>query len=269
MSRKKKHRPGSTLRIGFLFASFVVGLLCISLLLRFLGIVAKSRFDGANRFTVAFQSKKEVVVASFAPLRNDIVLLRVRGHDPSKRSIGQILAIPIDGIVRTESSLPSDAVRLLWETILSYRGVVSDVTIIDFTRLLLYARSVPLGNVTEKEVDMSLSDLAVDKIVAPLFSFTSLVSEGQSIAIINGSEISGFGQRLGRLITNMGGNVVSVTTAKQTVLVSKVACKTKNSYTCTRLQTMLGFSQSSGSSEPIADITITIGQDSERRQLPF
>lgn len=272
MVRRKQHHTQETTRIALVFCVFIVSLLAISVLLRVAAVVAKSRFDGAHRFTLAFHANKSDVVdiVSFAPERNEIVSLRLLGWGGEQENIGKVLGLPIDGTVNTSFPISSeDATTILWQTILSYQTVRTDTTFLDLARLLLFVRAVPLGNVTRKEVHRSLSELAFDKLSASLFGNATVIEERQSISIINGANIPGLGQRLARFVANMGGNVVSVTTGKQEASMSAVACREKKTYTCAKLRQLLGFGFMGGSQETIADITITIGQDSVKRQLPF
>ena len=66
---------------------------------------------------------------------------------------------------------------------------------------------------------------------------------------------------MARLITNISGNVVLVSTSQNMQGKSVILYKGKKSYTLERLSKLLGFDVMENKSQSLADIAIQIGKD--------
>ncbi|KKQ29054.1 MAG: hypothetical protein US43_C0009G0001, partial [Candidatus Levybacteria bacterium GW2011_GWA1_37_16] len=104
--------------------------------------------------------------------------------------------------------------------------------------------------------------------VGRLASDTSIEKDHQTIRIINGTEVIGLGNRLARLITNMGGDVIIVATSDSLIKKSSILYIDKKTYTVERLQKVLGYEVAKEENNAISDITIVIGED-KLNSLPF
>lgn len=268
MRRKKKRPKTYNLKLAGVFVSVVGLLLLVSATFKAAAIIAKSRFDGQHRFTIAVaQRRKGVEVLSFAPKERQIVRLTLEGLGEGNVSrVGSTLKIPIDGTIETSLIPRSDVREALFFLTLSYRNLATNLTIVDLGRLLWFTRSIPGGNVTRTSLSLPLDDAEMDKLLIPLFADQTVLEEKQSIAIVNGTDVPGLGTRLARLVTNLGGNVVSVTTATEPALSSKIATE-KETYTSKKLTKLLNYPQTSAQETGIADITITIGRDSTKTSV--
>lgn len=131
-----------------------------------------------------------------------------------------------------------------------------------------FARSVSDTNVSFEKIQLPLDDHALDTILSRIFTDSIIEEENQDIEIINSTEVSGLANRLARLITNMGGNVVSITTSKNPSNTSKILVSNKKKYTSERLHAILGFGVEEGQTQAIADVIIVIGKD-KLSSLPF
>jgi hypothetical protein len=88
-----------------------------------------------------------------------------------------------------------------------------------------------------------------------------IADENISMEVINATNITGFGQRLSRVLTNMGANIVDVSTAQNTQKRTTIEYFGDKSYTVSRLEKLLGVTATEITTQPIANIVITIGTD--------
>jgi hypothetical protein len=100
-----------------------------------------------------------------------------------------------------------------------------------------------------------------NSLITQTLTDTDIASESVSIQIINATNISGVGQRLGKVLTNMGANVVDVSSAQTMQKKTTIAYYGEQSYTLGRLQKILAVKATKLTRQPIANIVITIGTD--------
>lgn len=288
MKLKKSAQSFHSLKIAYFFVGFVVILICISLIIKLSVLFLNSKFDGRHRFTVAAYTQKSsenvqksVDIISFAPDTVSISILKVSSDtELFATESGKLLKTPIDGSIfisqienRPVALSDSNIGIFLESVVLNSRQVKTDMTIIDFVRLYLFTKTVPSHLVTVKKhfliqdsVDLS-SELGMDKISTALFADSSLIAEKLSIKVVNGTGVGGLGNRLARLITNMGGNVVVVATEDSELQESEIQYYGAVSYTLERLQKILGFKISEMKKPGISDIIIRLGKDSLEEQI--
>jgi hypothetical protein len=89
----------------------------------------------------------------------------------------------------------------------------------------------------------------------------SVYQENQTIQVINAADVYGLGSRLATLITNIGGNVVLVSTSDETIQNSKIVYSGKESYTAKKISDYLGILTQQSDQRGVADVIITIGRD--------
>lgn len=270
MKRKKKLSQPN-LKPVVIFSLFVFSLLALSVLIKFTSLVLKGKFDGQHRFTISINNEKNNLI-SFAPDSHTIAVLQVLG-DPnlSTQQLRRVLEIPIDGFVFTQQlsvSDKEDVEKVLRSMVLNYKDLNTDLTIIDMARLWFYTKTLPVHDITIKQFLLPKDALSsekesfVDRISSQLFTDNTIVQEKVSIQVINGTNVAGLGNRLARLITNMGGNVVAVTTAEKEVETSQISYFGSETYTLKRLSKILGYKQNKLQKQLISDIIITVGKDS-------
>lgn len=268
MKRKKKKAEGHTLRLAITFFVLVGLLVAGSLLVKLATVVEKSRFDGAHRFTIEFsEEQSSVKIVSFAPDTRSISILKIQDVS-SDFSAGKFLGIPIDAKVKNskEARLAArqeeNVVLQLQSLLFSYGKAETTLTPIDILRLWLFAKGVPSSSFAFQEISSTLAQASIDRISSSLFLDYSLSQENVSVQIVNGTGVLGLGNRLARLITNMGGNVVSVETSDDLIKQSKITYQTKKTYALEKLVRVLGFPSSFLEEKGIADIVLTLGEDS-------
>lgn len=265
------------MKIALLFFTFVIFLVLLAFGFRIFLLVLQSKYDGKHRFTLAVyatNSEKERVIniISAAPETRTLSVLRVTGNNLTDAfPIQRYLAIPIDAtlVLSEQKKYPKDYDGLLESLLFSYKTVKTDLTLIDVLRFYIFAKSLSRQVITFKELAVEeyntvASQAAIDTIVSQLFFDPSFTSEKVSIQVVNGSEVQGLGNRLGRLITNMGGNVIMVTSANQVYPRSEILATNTDSYSVAKLAKTLGLTVREVKKDGISDIIIHMGKDNQR-----
>jgi len=258
MARKKKDKSKNT-KIGVYFFAFILGIIFISLLLKGVLIVKNSKFQDDSRFNFLISDNKESEIVSFLPQNHSITVLKVEGKI---ESIHKFLEVPIDGEIRSPSlALNRPISQVLSSIFFGFRDIKTNLTVIDIFRIFVFTKTTSPGNFLERTVSANLDEAALDKISLMSFSDPKIADENLSIAIINGTEEYGAGNRLARLISNISGNVVLVSTAPHQEDKSMILYSGEKTYTLRRLKKLLGFGVVENKSQSLADITIRIGKD--------
>lgn len=270
MRRKKdsNYKPRN-LKIVVVFLVFVSFLILVSITNKLIILFKQSKFDGEHSFNVEvfLLDKKKAEVISFAPDKSSISILNIT-MDREERSLSKALEVPMDGYIRFKSSDASSSydgsgtiVTKIESLFLNYQDLDTQLTIVDLIRLYILSRSVFSNNIITRSISLPKDEYTMDRISSSLFSDYEISQEKISIRIINGTDVFGLGNRLARLITNMGGNVIEVSTAEEPKGTSEVSYFDKKSYTVNRLSKVLGFPPNRKESVDISDVTITIGKD--------
>lgn len=275
--RRTRSRIGSK-EAAFLFFGFLATVLVASLILKLVSTIIESKFDGTHRFTILVKGEGKQLVVSVEPVTNSVSLALIS----SQRNIGRFLEIPIHANVfqgnrsdienlfkKKENLEPKDVSLFLGKLMIS-RYQRSDMTMLDFIRVMAASYPVPKHLLKQKEIDLLINEYEIDKISSSLFLDKIIEQENASIEVMNGTEISGLGNRLARFISNMGGVVVSVKTSDRIQETSQIIYKGKRSYTVEALYSVLPFKilKHQGEDTTLSDIRIVIGTDSTD-QIPF
>ncbi len=282
-TQEKSKRSG--LKIVVLFLSLVFLLISISLFLKFIQLYQQSTFDYKHRYTIAFNtSSSQAVIFSFAPDTKTISELTV-DNNPNMKTIGKTLHIPIDAILisRAPKKFQSNTISSqLQELLFHYPTFEGNATVIDFIKMDLFSKSVPLRSITTDTIVLPQDATTIDKLVSSLFADESFLQEQSTVEIVNASSKAGLGNRLATVLTNSGINVVAVSTAESSAQNSSITYFIPQNYTVGKLGKILHYSlkDESTQSEPnqtgtsipskkrISDIIITIGEkDSNSNQF--
>ena len=151
---------------------------------------------------------------------------------------------------------------LLPKMIFSYKKLDTDLTIVDLIKLFVFTKSLNDREIEERFVSEDMSEIEIDNLVGRFFRDDLIEKEGKKIQIINSTDVSGLGNRLARLVTNMGGDVILVATGDSPQKSSEITYIEDKNYTVERLSKILGFNTVETTQRTIADIIITIGEDS-------
>lgn len=259
--KEQKQRTISNAKIAIVFFAFLALIAAISLSFKVIILVKDSQFDGSKRFTLSITNGKAIEVTSLSPSLKNITIFKLDNNIESAKA-GRLLEIPIDGFIESNSlELDQQLNSLFVKTIFGYNRLKTNLTIIDLLRIAMFVRTVPQSSIDVKTVGDVDSALELDEIVGRSVSDYFIEKDDQTIQIINGTEVAGLGNRLARLITNMGGDVIIVATDNSTKKKSLISYTDKKTYTVERLQKVLGYEAIRDASNAISDITIIIGED--------
>ncbi|MDP2585457.1 MAG: LytR C-terminal domain-containing protein [Candidatus Levybacteria bacterium] len=258
--KKQKESALSNTKIAIVFFILLVFIVGISLTVKVITVLKNGQFDSSKRFTLTIANGKNIEVMSLSPDLKEIVVFKLNDN-VNLVEAGRFLEIPIDGfIVQNSLDLNQKVDSLFVKTILNYNKLKTNLTIIDLLKLTMLARAIPESSVNVKMVG-DANGLELDKVVGRLANDTSIEKDHQTIRIINGTEVIGLGNRLARLITNMGGNVIIVVTSDSLMKKSVILHIDEKTYTVKRLQKVLGYEVAREENNAISDITIVIGED--------
>jgi hypothetical protein len=254
-----KTKNGKNLRLAGLFVMIVLGLIVVSVLFKLFLILRMSKFDGTHNFIVSFVENNKTQVVSFSPQNRTLSILDV---DPKYKNsdLTKSLEIPIDGTVVSQNPDKSISSTLL-ESAFSLGQSLKKLTVLDAFRLFLFYKSVPQNNIYERQLSFVLNDEQKSTVITLSLTDTAIYQENQTIQVINASDVQGLGSRVAEFITNIGGNVVLVSTSDETMRSSVIAYNGNESYTVKRLSNYLGIPSKNSDQRGVADVIIMIGTD--------
>jgi hypothetical protein len=266
MEQKKKQTSRNT-KIAILFFVFLIFIVGLSLAFKAVDVIRRSQFDDSRRFTLSIANNRNIEVMSLSPSLGNIVIFKLSDNFSSAEA-GHLLKIPIDGQIFSKSQdLNKKTDSLFVDAILNYKNIQTDLTIIDLLKLAIFARTIPENAVDIKMVE-NKEGLDVERTVGRLVIDNFIEKDFQTIQVVNGTEVNGLGNRLAKLITNMGGNVILVMTEDKPRKKSVITYIDKKTYTVERLQEVLGYEAVKEPSNAISDITVIIGED-RLEAIPF
>lgn len=254
--KRKKQQP-SNLGLAVLFCFLVFGLILISLIFKTLILFEKSKFNGSNTISILFNEKNNEQIVYFSPQTPSISILTLKGYD---QNVGRALEIPIDGRAYSEKSLNGNNLSSqLLSSVFNFKNQ-KDINIVDYLKLYFFTKSTNKNLITEKNFSSDSNPRDISSLISTVFVDPMLSGEKQNIEVINATDVYGLGNRLANLISNMGGNVILVTT--QDPADKSQIEYVKKSYTAKRLNQLLGFDLVRTEKKSIPDVIITIGKDS-------
>lgn len=260
MPRQRKNH-GKTLTLGFLFAAAIILLIVFSFIIKTVILVQKSKFDGYHRFTIGvFGNTMEVV--SFSPQTSSISIVDL-GKTKNMQLL-RSLEIPIDAAIYfpTLDFKQNNVISQLWNILLRPGIFKKGFTSIDILRLIFFSKALGSKQIHFVNIPLGSTNNQIQSDIGSDFVYPSIVRDGDTIQVVNGTQVSGLASRLSIFISNMGGNVVLVSTDTQNVRDSEIIYSGKSDYTVNKLSKVLGFKKISSITNNIADVTILIGEDS-------
>lgn len=257
----KKHNKDN-LRLAGIFIAVVILLIIVSMIFKFFLVVKDSKFDATHRFIVAFLENNGTEVVSFSPQTNSISMLKV----DSKLNVNNLsseLDVPVDGIIFTGDTVinAKNVSSVLLKSAFHAGYPLKNMTFVDALRLFIFSKGINLSSVYQRELSAGLSDAQKSTMLSLSFTDPTIYQENKSIQIVNAANVYGLGSRLAAFITNIGGNVILVSTSDQTMVESKIVYSGNKSYTAQKLSEFLGFPLEKTSTAGVADVTIIIGTD--------
>ena len=258
---KQKVSSLSNTKIAIIFFIFLAFFVSLSLIFKMVLVVRAGQFDDSKRFTLSVSNNKKLEVISLSPSTKSIAVFKLNKNIGSYEA-GKFLKVPVDGFIAQNSlDLNQRADSIFLKAIANYNKVQTNLTIIDLLKLLIFSKTVAPSTVDTRSISGDLIPSELDKIVGQLVSEELIEKDNQTIQIINGTDVNGLGNRLARLVTNMGGDVIIVATENSPKKTSKILYIDQKTYTVKRLQKVLGYPAVKETNNAISDITIVIGED--------
>ncbi len=222
----------------------------------------ESKFEGSVPINILVQGEKNSVLA-VSPVGNKLSVFYLDGK-VSRQDASHFLGLPLDAQIKSNSlDLSDDPKGKILGALLSYSGIETDLSIFDRIRLFLFVQRLKSEDLETRVVSKNQSFSEIDKIVSPQTADRKIQDEGLSIEVVNASGIDGQGANIARIITNMGGNVILVSTSQSSTEDSRVEYKKDVGYTVNRLSNALRFEVKKHRGDSIADVIIVVGKEKE------
>ncbi|HSW47586.1 MAG TPA: LytR C-terminal domain-containing protein [Candidatus Saccharimonadales bacterium] len=243
----------------FLIVFFAI---IISLSIKAFFVIRQSRFDGKNINIAITQKNRVTGILGIDSENNSLSLLKIRKENLSVDSIGRDLGIIIDARINTDSDISNQSAGSIFAKALFKKDSIStNLTFFDLSKLILYTKNTSIKNYRADDIIDKIDGSNSDKIIADLFKNEIISSENVSIAIVNATDQSGLGKRLERCLTNIGANVVDVSTPHSKEALSRIEYSGENTYTLNKLKKILKFPVIKNGGGKVASIVIVIGQN--------
>lgn len=261
---KYQHKKqGKYLPAAIVFVCMVIVAVIISLLLRFVNIYQKSFFDGQHQFVLGIDgvNSDSSDILIFSPDRPAVSAIVFNGERNS-RAVADTLLVPLDGELKKGDVMKQKNIEQFFRANILHFNNTSSVTSIDIIRLWWFVRALKKSQISVQTFRMPLTadDLQT---IQPLFIDNKLYQEGKTVAILNASGILGYGGKVGKSLSNIGIDVIAVSTADRQAKTTTIVYSGNISYTLRRLEHIFGVKAvlRQGGNLPIADILVTVGNN--------
>jgi hypothetical protein len=260
MKRKKSKRGNLRLAIAFVLCIFA--LIFLSLSYKAFLVLKNSKYDEQDRFTIGVYGKGTPEVLSFSPQTHTVVILKTDGF--TNQNLGQALEVPVDAVIVNPSLSinKKNLTQSLLNILLNFKANKTTLNTFDSIKLLSFSATTPPSSIYESNVSLQSDRALIEQRISRLFNYQTIIFEKSTIEIQNGTDISGLGSRLATFISNMGGDVILVSTSDKQISESKIYYNRDKNYTVSKLGDALGFGTVKATTNSIADIKIIIGEDS-------
>lgn len=266
MKRKSARKERDSMRTLYIYAGVVIFLISVSFTVRLFTLFLQSKFDGHEHFAIAVTQDATVKeIVTFSPQIPALSVLEIKDPKPVMYpQLAKEYGITTDARLDVKSAIEvtNDAGVLLWNATTNYASIQTDMTIVDLVRLVLISHDIVSNNKLISEINLSGINPDNNTLIARVMNDPSITQENVSVQIINASDGSGMGQRLGRVLTNLGANVVDVTTAHKSTKLSVIQYFGEETYTLQRIKARLGYQTKQLQKQTIANIVIILGEDS-------
>lgn len=260
MRKKIAHIEGRSLKTLLLYGFLVFIAITISLLVKIFFVIRASKFDQNHHFVVAIvESHRVGEVLVVNPDANSMVMFLTSGSKTTLDSLGRQLLILPDASIILPDSMPisQNASHMLSQTMLHFPTVKTNLSFYDLVRLYFFTKSVPSANSNTLNLQHHLDATSGSRLLLD----SAISQENMTIQIINATDIPGLGTRLAAMLSLMGANIVDVSTALTTQPSSKIQYYGDKSYTLLKLSQLLAYPVSTLSSQTVANIVITLGEN--------
>ena len=260
MKAKKSPKSSSNLNLAAFFIVSIFLLIFLSSFIKVFLLYNQSKFDGNTPLNILVYGKEASVLAiSPSDKKLSAFLLKEK---TSKENISALLGLPFDAEIKSDSFEYSGNVKgRVSALLLNYKDANTDLNLFDRVRLFLFVQGLSKENLSAQAISKNQPISEIDRIITSGASDRKIIDEGLSIEIINASGVDGEGADIARLVTNIGGNVILVSTSQNTLDKSSVEYKREMGYTVNRLSDIFNFEVKKHTGDSIADVIIVLGKD--------
>lgn len=269
MRSRPAYNDNKSIKTFFIYTAIVLFFIFLSLSVRMFYLIQQSKYDGKHQIIIALvqgENVKEIV--AFRPANQSVVTLKFTGTPVLFTSLGKNLGVIPDAKVLTMAQIPGDVdVRDLTQALLThYYTIKTNLTIFDVVRLFLDSHKASFNNHITKEIIIT-KDVENSKEIKNTITDNTIFSENVSVQIINASSTPGLGKRLEKALTNLGANVIAISTSRKVEKLSKIKYFGNETYTLQKFKHLLHYPTEKLEKEAIADIIIFIGDDSSNTEM--
>ncbi|HZE87810.1 MAG TPA: LytR C-terminal domain-containing protein [Methylomirabilota bacterium] len=270
MKSKDSKQDSKSIRTFFIYAGIVTFIIILSLAIKTFFVIRASKFDGEHQFTIAIVKQDNVTeFLSIDPSIPSASILQISSGNLSVSSVGNIVGIIPDAKINSSDGLPggTNITKTIKTMAFNYRSIKTNLTLFDIVRLYLIAKRTSGLNKKITTITISKGMTENNNHLTGFFTDQAITSENISVEVINASNRAGMGTRLAKILTNLGYNIIAVSTASTDQANSTIAYFGQSTYSLRKLQNLLPFSVKMLSKKTIADIIITIGEDSKNSSI--
>ncbi|MGH7245439.1 MAG: hypothetical protein ACREGI_00720, partial [Candidatus Levyibacteriota bacterium] len=182
--RKKKNfeENTKTLKIALIFGVVLVFLIGISLCIKGVLLLKKSKFDGQHQIIILVKQPTKQTVLNISPDTKSVAIVTFTGTQ--NRQLSDSFPLPIDATINdafTVTNPSSFGNYLLFHAALLH----TNLTIVDIIKLFFLLQTIPNNNVTTATFSLPLSIVDTDKKIPSLFTDNTLYQDGMTVAIVN------------------------------------------------------------------------------------
>lgn len=253
----KNINSGSFVYLWYFILS-VTALIIISVIVHTVLILKNNNFRN-NSFSILVSSPKPFLLEVHKNPPKVIILPISSKKSLSDKRIQTSLSlgIPIDGVIKSSGEVERDFIFSyinLITNVFSSRYVFQNVTIFDYLKIFFIASNTD----EQSRTTFTFDSLSVSQ-VSEIFRDSEIFNEAKSIEVINATNVEGLAGKTAEVIKNLGGNIVSVTTAKAKKI-SFVSSSNEN-LTAKRISRLLQIPLTFDKTSNISDIQIVLGED--------
>jgi hypothetical protein len=249
----------NNLGLAGIFVLFVFGLIFLSFLVKIFFFIKDTKFDGKHQFNIEVLSNNSIQFISLSPPTRSISILST---DLKGNVLKNNLEVPIDGVLLTSTQVNKDNLsEVFFRSIFTFGHNFRKMNYVDVLRIFLFSKTVLLSSIYQRELLSTFNDQQKSTLVSLTFTDPTIYQENKSIQIINSTQTYGLGNKLAKMITNIGGNVILVTSMLEGSKPSQIIYFGDKSYTADRLSKILNYPLIKTDKKSIADVIIIIGED--------
>ncbi|HSW87992.1 MAG TPA: LytR C-terminal domain-containing protein [Candidatus Saccharimonadales bacterium] len=254
-----KKLKNSTLMALFFILVFVA--IVVSIIVKVVLLITHSTFDNHHQFILEVkQPTNEEQIISFNPGSNEVAILHVKGiKNPQDM---QTLQIPIDAKFTLSDQMSVKGLPQMLFTMIFHceYPTCQNLNSVDALKLYMFAKHIRQNAIQTTDITLPPSQTDLKTTIPALFIDDTFYHEALSISVINASGEVGLGNEVSQLLTNIGGNILSVTSGDTQEATTMQSPFGQDTYSIQRLQKILHIQSQKMQKSGISDIIITIGR---------